>query len=85
VKQPTFIKVRNHTKRHCSIVESGKSVRVLHKGKPSANIAPVMAELPSWKRHKVQPLMRDGVSISRMVLEEREASLRQGMSECAFY
>ncbi|MBL0165914.1 MAG: hypothetical protein IPP85_01730 [Propionivibrio sp.] len=39
--------------------------------KPIADIVPVVAELPSWKRRKAQPLLLDGVSITRMILEER--------------
>ena len=54
------------------LVESGESVRVLRNGKPIADIAPVLADLPSWKRRKVQPLVLDGVSVSRMILEERQ-------------
>ena len=54
-------------------------MRVLRNGKPIADIVPIMAELPSWKRRKAQPLVLDGVSISRMILEEREAYARAGL------
>jgi hypothetical protein len=40
-------------------------------GKPIADIIPVIADLPSWKKRQVQPLVLDGVSISRMILDER--------------
>jgi hypothetical protein len=36
-----------------------------------------MADLPSWKRRQVQPLVLDGVSISRMILEERSLEERE--------
>lgn len=75
MKQVTFTEVRNHAKQYFDIVESGESVRVLRNGKPIADIVPVLADLPSWKRRKAQPLILDGVSISRMILEERETSL----------
>lgn len=75
MKQATFTEVRNHAKQYFDLVASGESVRVLRNGKPIADIVPVIAELPSWKRRKAQPLVLDGVSISRMVLEEREAGL----------
>ncbi len=75
MKQATFTEVRNHAKQYFDIVAAGESVRVLRNGKPIADIVPVVAELPSWKRRKAQPLVLDGVSISRMILEEREAGL----------
>jgi len=46
-------------------------VRVLRNGRPIADIVPVVADLPSWKRRKAQPLVLDGVSVSRMILEDR--------------
>lgn len=73
MKQATFTEIRSHAKQYFDIVEAGESVRVLRNGKPIADIVPVVANLPSWKRRKVQPLMLDGVSISRMILEERDA------------
>ena len=73
MKQATFTEVRNHAKQYFDIVASGESVRVLRNGKPIADIIPVVAELPSWKRRKAQPLVLDSISISRMILEEREA------------
>jgi prevent-host-death family protein len=73
VKQATFTEARNHAKQYFDLVEAGESVRVLRNGKPIADIVPVMAELPSWKRRKVQPLVLDGIALSRMILEEREA------------
>ena len=48
----------------------------MRNGKPIADIVPVAADLPSWKRRTVQPLMLDGVSISRLILEDREADDR---------
>jgi len=73
VRQATFTEVRNHAKQYFDLVEAGESVRVLRNGKPIADIVPVMAELPSWKRRNVQPLVLDGIALSRMILEEREA------------
>ncbi len=75
MKHATFTEVRNHAKQYFDIVESGGSVRVLRNGKPIADIVPVMADLPSWKRRKAQPLILDGVSISRLILEERKSGL----------
>lgn len=71
MRQATFTEVRNHAKAFFDIVESGESVRVLRNGKPIADIVPVVADLPSWKRRNAQPLVLDGVSVSRLIVEER--------------
>ena len=76
MKQATFTDLRNQAKHYFDLVESGETVRVLRNGKPIADIVPVVADLPSWKRRTVQPLMLDGVSISRLILEDREADDR---------
>ena len=49
--------------------------RWLRNGKPIADIVPVVPDLPSWKRRQAQPLLLDGVALSRLVLEERGGSL----------
>lgn len=73
MKQVIFTEVRNHAKTWFDMVESGDAVRVLRNGKPIADIVPVAADLPTWKRRKAQPLVLDGVSVSRMILETRNA------------
>ena len=75
MKQATFTEVRNHAKQYFDIVEAGESVRVLRNGKPIADIVPIIADLPSWQRRKAQPLILDGVAVSRMIIEERETGL----------
>ena len=72
MKQATFTEIRNHAKQYFDLVESGEVVRVLRNGKPIADIVPIMADLPSWKRRTAQPLVLNGVSVSRLILEERE-------------
>lgn len=71
MKQATFTEVRNNAKTYFDIVESGESVRVLRNGKPIADMVPVAADVPSWERRKAQPLLLEGRSVSRMILEER--------------
>jgi antitoxin (DNA-binding transcriptional repressor) of toxin-antitoxin stability system len=71
MRQATFSEVRNHAKTYFDLVETGEAVRVLRNGKPIADIVPVCADLPSWKRRKAQPLVIDGISVSSMILEER--------------
>lgn len=75
MRQATFTEVRNHAKTYFDIVEAGESVRVLRNGKPIADIVPVVADLPSWKRRRARPLVLDGVSVSRIILEERNAGV----------
>lgn len=74
MKQATFSELRNHAKQYFDIVESGETVRVVRNGRPIADIVPIATDLPSWKRRAVQPLVLDGVSLSRMILEERETA-----------
>jgi len=71
MKQVTFTELRNHAKTYFDFAESGETIRVLRNGKPIADIVPVMADLPSWKRRKAQPLAIEGESVSRLILEER--------------
>lgn len=73
MKQATFTEVRNHAKQYFDLVEAGESVRVLRNGKPIADIVPIAQDLPSWKRRSVQPLLLDGVALSKIILAEREA------------
>jgi prevent-host-death family protein len=75
MRQATFTEVRNQAKQYFDAVEAGETVRVLRNGKPIADIVPIIADLPSWKRRKAQPLVLDGVVVSRMILEAREAGL----------
>jgi len=72
MKQATFSELRNNAKRYFDIVESGESVRIVRNGKPIADIVPLPQDLPSWKRLLTQPLVIEGCSISRIILEERE-------------
>ena len=74
MKQATFSELRNHAKQYFDIVESGEPVRIVRNGKPIADIVPLQQDLPSWKRRVAQPLILDGVSLSRIILEERETS-----------
>ena len=74
MKQVTFTELRNHAKTYFDFAESGETIRVLRNGKPIADIVPVMADLPSWKRRKAQPLVIGGESVSRLILEDRGSS-----------
>ena len=73
MKQASFTDVRNRAGHYFDLVESGETVRVFRKGKPIADIVPVVPNLPSWKRRIAQPLVLPVVSISRVILAERAA------------
>ncbi len=75
MRQATFSELRSHAKQYFDLVEAGESVRVVRNGKPVADIVPVAQDLPSWKRGSVQPLVIEGVSLSSLILEERESGL----------
>lgn len=75
MRQATLTELRNHAKAYFDMVEAGEAVRVLRNGKPIADIVPVVADLPSWTRREAHPPVLDGVLVSRMILEEREAGL----------
>jgi prevent-host-death family protein len=73
MKQATFTELRNHARQYFDIVEAGESVRIVRNGKPVADIVPIQQDLPSWKRRAAQPLVLNGVSLSKLILEERES------------
>ncbi len=75
MRQTTFSELRSHAKQYFDLVEAGESVRVVRNGKPVADIVPVAPALPSWKRRSVQPIVIDGVSLSKLILDERESGL----------
>lgn len=72
MKQATFSELRKHARQYFDIVEAGESVRIVRNGKPVADIVPIQQDLPSWKRRAAQPLVLNGVSLSKLILDERE-------------
>ena len=75
MRQVSFTEVRNHAKTYFDQVQAGETVRVLRNGKPIADIVPIQPDLPSWKRRQVQPLVLEGVTLSRLIIEERDSSV----------
>lgn len=73
MRQVAFTELRNHAKTFFDLVETGEAIRILRNGKPIADIVPVAPDLPSWKRKVAQPLVLEGVAISQLILQEREA------------
>jgi antitoxin (DNA-binding transcriptional repressor) of toxin-antitoxin stability system len=69
--ETTFTELRNHAKHYFDLVEAGETVRVLRNGRPIAEIHPIAADLPSWKRRAARPLTIGGGEISRLIIEDR--------------
>ncbi len=73
MKQATFTELRANAKHYFDLVEAGETIRVLRNGRAVADILPVQTEAPSWKRRKARPLVLAGVSISRLILNDRDS------------
>ena len=73
MQEATFTELRNHAKSYFDAVARGETVRVFRNGKAIAEIVPVAAETPSWKRSPA-PLTIKGLSLSREVLRDRKKS-----------
>jgi prevent-host-death family protein len=74
MKQATLSELRNHARQYFDFVEAGESVRIVRNGKPIADIVPLPQDLPSWKHRVAQPLTIDRVSLSMLILEERQTA-----------
>ena len=72
MRQVAFTDLRNNAKAFFDLVETGEAIRILRNGRPIADIVPIAHDLPSWKRRTAQPLLLDGISISKMIIEDRE-------------
>ena len=73
MKRATVSELRKHAKQYLDLVESGESVRILRNGRPIADLVPICQDIPSWKQRSAQPLIIDGISLSRRILEKRDA------------
>ncbi len=73
--QASFTELRNNARHFFDLVESGEPVRILRNGKPIADIVPASTDTPSWKSRKAKPLVLDGVSLSRLIIGERDLGL----------
>ena len=70
MRDATFTELRNNAKHYFDAVEAGNVVRVFRNGKPIAEIVPIRAGVPSWKR-QATPLTVKGVGLSREILNDR--------------
>lgn len=71
MQEATITELRNQAERYFDLIEAGETVRVFRRGRPIADIQPIHAGIPSWKRRVARPLALDGVAISKLILEDR--------------
>ncbi|MBU2600718.1 MAG: type II toxin-antitoxin system prevent-host-death family antitoxin [Actinobacteria bacterium] len=70
MRQATFTEFRRHAKGFFDAVEAGEVVRVYRNGRPIADVVPIPAEEPAWKR-PVERLEVRGASVSEVVVSGR--------------
>ena len=74
MKTLTFTEFRQNATACLNAVEEGETFRILRHGKPVADLKPIGEgnTLPSWKR-KIEPIkLREGLSASKIIIEERD-------------
>ena len=68
----TQTEFRNHIRKYMDAVERGEEVEICRNGKPVATVVPRgRSRVPHWKREH-EPLKIPGVSLSKMIIEERD-------------
>ena len=72
MRETTFTELRNHAKTFFGAVEGGDTVRVYRNGRPVADIVPVKAAMPAWKKPPRTQLSLGSLSLSDEVLADRE-------------
>jgi prevent-host-death family protein len=71
MRETNFTELRNHAKSFFDAVEAGETVRVYRNGRPVADIVPVNAAIPAWKRPPQARLLLDGLSLGDEVVADR--------------
>jgi len=67
----TQTEFRDHIRKYLDAVARGETIRVFRHGKPLATVVPDReARKAYWQQ--VKPLKLDGVSASKIIIEERE-------------
>lgn len=70
VQQTTFSEFRRHAKDFFDAVEEGDVVRVYRNGRPIADVVPIPAVEPAWKRPVPRVSVR-GLQASSLVIRGR--------------
>ena len=76
MRETTFTELRNHAKVFFDAVEEGETVRVYRNGRPVADIVPVKAATPAWKKPPQVRLSLGTLSLGDEVLADRDDEKR---------
>ena len=69
--ETTFTEFRKHAKAYFDSVEKGETVRVIRHGKVIAEVVPPHEDLDRKKKKRGLRLIVPGVSITKIILDER--------------
>ena len=67
----SFTEFRNNASDMMTAVENGETLVVMRHGRPIAEISPVAAQQPSWKRPALR-LSTTGAGLAAAIFEEHE-------------
>jgi antitoxin (DNA-binding transcriptional repressor) of toxin-antitoxin stability system len=71
MRETTLTELRNHAKTLFDTFEEGETVRVYRNGRPVADIVPVKAAMPAWKKPPQARLSLGNLSLGDQVLVDR--------------
>ena len=72
----TQTQFRDHMGKYLAMVQEGEEIELLYRGKPVAIVRPFHQQrVPSWKQPRELIRLPEGVSVSKMIIEEREEGL----------
>ena len=71
MREATLTELRNHARTLFDAVEEGETVRVYRNGRPVADIVPVKAVMPAWKKPPQIRLSLGNLSLGNEVLADR--------------
>lgn len=72
MRETTFTELRNNAKTFFDVVEGGETVRVYRNGRPVADIVPVKAAVPAWKKPPQTRLSLGDLNLSDEILADRD-------------
>ncbi|HEY0511537.1 MAG TPA: type II toxin-antitoxin system Phd/YefM family antitoxin [Thermoanaerobaculia bacterium] len=72
MRETTFTELRNHAKTLFDAIEDGETVRVYRNGRPVADIVPIKAAVPAWKKPPQIRLSPGDLSLGDEVLADRD-------------
>jgi prevent-host-death family protein len=79
MRETTLTKLRNHAKTFFDAVEEGETIRVNRNGRPVADIVPVKAAMPAWKKPPRTRLSLGSLSLGDEILADRDESQGAGV------